>query len=69
MDEEKRISGKSPASSWVIIAIAVIAVGSALAGIFWPWLRDILGDKDRGAIVGALRFDDFSLGSTTTIKL
>lgn len=54
MDEEKRISGKSPASSWVIIAIAVIAVGSALAGIFWPWLRDILGDKDRGAIVGAL---------------
>ena len=54
MDEEKRISGKSPASSWVIILIAVIAVGSALAGIFWPWLRDILGDKDRGAIVGAL---------------
>lgn len=54
MDEEKRISGKSPASSRVIIAIAVIAVVCALAGIFWPWLRDILGDKDRGAIVGAL---------------
>ena len=54
MDEEKRISGKPPASSRWIIVIAVIAVGGALAGIFWPWLRDILGDKDRGAIVGAL---------------
>ena len=53
MDEEKRISGKPPASSRWIIAIAVIAVGCALAGIFWPWFRDILGDKDRGAIVGA----------------
>ncbi len=41
-------------SSWVILAIAVIALVGALAGIFWPWLRDILGDKDRGAIVGAL---------------
>jgi len=54
VDVEKRISGKPPASSWVILAIAVIAVVCALAGIFWPWLRDILGDKDRGAIVGAL---------------
>jgi pentapeptide repeat protein len=54
VDEEKRISGKPPASSRWIIVIAVIAVGGALAGIFWPWLRDILGDKDRGAIVGAL---------------
>jgi putative endoribonuclease L-PSP len=53
VDVEKRISGKPPAS-WVILAIAVIAVVCALAGIFWPWLRDILGDKDRGAIVGAL---------------
>ena len=53
MDVEKRISGK-PSASWVILAIAVIAVVGALAGIFWPWLRDILGDKDRGAIVGAL---------------
>ena len=53
MDKEKRISGKPPASSRWIIAIAVIAVGCALAGIFWPWFRDILGDKDRGAIVGA----------------
>ena len=54
MDVEKRISGKPPASSWVILAIAGIAVVCALTGIFWPWLRDILGDKDRGAIVGAL---------------